>query len=59
MKRLGKNKLTLFRQALMSSTSLRNRPFHVVDETRTAAKCTENKKSTCKAPCFIVKYANL
>lgn len=52
MKKLGKNKLTLFRQALMSSTSLRNRPFHVVDETRTAAKCTENKKKHVQSALF-------
>ena len=59
--RLEKNKLTFFRQAMLSLISMRNRSFHVMDETRTAVKCTEKKNTckACKAPCFVVKYANL
>ena len=47
---------------LTSSTQLENRSFHVVERTRTSAKCQKMKNARAKRAkilFFIVKYANL
>ena len=47
---------------LTSSTQLQNRSFHVVEGTRTSAKCQKMKNARAKHAkilFFIVKYANL
>ena len=47
---------------LMSSTHLQNRSFHVVERTRTSAKCQKMKNARAKRAkilFLIVKYANL
>ena len=46
----------------VTSTEPQNKSFHVVDRTRTAAKCTKMKNARAKRAkllIFIVKYANL
>ena len=57
--RLEKNKLTFFRQAMLSLISMRNRSFHVMDETRTAVKCTEKKKTRVKRAKRLVSLLNM
>ena len=62
--RLGpeKTKLNLCHHMLTSSTQLQNRSFHVVERTRTSAKCQKMKNARAKRAeilFFIVKYANL
>ena len=42
----------------MSSTQLQNKSFHVVEKTRTSAKC-EKMKTARALLFFVVKYANL
>ena len=47
---------------LTSSTQLQNRSFHVVERTRTSAKCEKMKNARAKRVrllFFVVKYANL
>ena len=56
--RLEKKKLTFFRQAMLSLISMRNRSFHVMDETRTAVKCTE-KKTRVKRAKRLVSLLNM
>ena len=43
-----KKKLTACHQVLTSSTQLHKRSLHVVDWTKTAAKCTTMKKARAK-----------
>ena len=46
----------------MLSTQLQNRSFHVMERTRTSAKCTKKKNAHAKNATllyFIVKYVNL
>ena len=55
-------KLKFCRQALASFTQLQNVSFHVVDLTRTAAKCTviiNARAKRAKLLFFIVKFPNL
>ena len=57
-----KTKLNICDHALTSSTQLQNWSFHVVEITRTSAKCQEVKNARAKRAkilFFIVKYANL
>ena len=63
-KRLGhkKTKLNICHHILTSSTQLQNRPFHVVERTRTSSKCQKMKYARAKRAKIlfsIVKYANL
>ena len=63
-KRLGhkKTKLNICHHMLTSSTQLQNRSFHVVERTRTSAKCQKMKYARAKRAKIlfsIVKYANL
>ena len=44
-----KTKVNICHHILSSSTQLQNRSFHVVERTRTSAKCRKNEKCTCKA----------
>ena len=39
--------------------SVQNMSFHVVERTRTSAKCRKTKNARAKLLFFIVKYANL
>ena len=62
-KRLGhkKTKLNICHHMLTSSTQLQNRPFHVVERTRTSSKCQKMKNARAKRAKIlfsIVKYAN-
>ena len=62
--RLGhkKAKLNICHYMLTSSTQMQNRSFHVVERTRTSAKCQKMKYARAKRAkilFFIVKYANL
>ena len=55
-------KLNICHHMLTSSTQLQNRSFHVVERTRTSAKCQKMKNARAKRAkilFFIVKYANL
>ena len=54
-------KLKIYHQVLKSSTQLKNRSFHVVERTATAAKCITMKNARAKRAklFFVVKYANL
>ena len=57
-----KTKLDICHHMLTSSTQLQNRSFHVVERTRTSAKCQKMKDARAKRAkilFFIVKYANL
>ena len=57
-----KTKLNIYHHTLTSSTQLQNRSFHVVERTRTSAKCPKMKYARAKRAkllFFIVKYANL
>ena len=59
--RLGhkKTKLNIYHQMLASSTQLQNRSFHVVESTRTSAKCQKMKYARAKRAkilFFNVKY---
>ena len=57
-----KTKLNICHHTLTSSTQLQNRSFHVVERTRTSAKCSKMKYARAKRAkllFFIVKYANL
>ena len=62
--RLGhkKRKLNICHHMLTSSTQQQNRSSHVVERTRTSAKCQKVKRARAKRAqrlFFIVKYANL
>ena len=62
--RLGhkKTNLNICHHMLTSSTQLQNWSFHVVERTRTSAKCQKMKNARAKRAkilFFIVKYANL
>ena len=62
--RLGHKKTTLniCHHMLASTTQLQNSSFHVVERTRTSAKCQKMKNARAKRAkilFFIVKYANL
>ena len=55
-------KLNICHHMLTSSTQLQNRSFHVVERTRTSAKCPKMKNARAKPAkllFFVVKYANL
>ena len=55
-------KLNICHHMLTSSTQLQNRSFHVVERTRTSAKCQKMKYARAKRAIilfFIAKYANL
>ena len=57
-----KIKLNVCHHMLTSSTQLQNRSFHVVERTRTSAKCQKMKNARAKHAkilFFMVKYANL
>ena len=57
-----KPKLNICHHKLTSSTQLQNRSFHVVERSRTSAKCPKMKNARArraKLLFFIVKYANL
>ena len=55
-------KLSICHHMLSSSTQLQNRSFHIVERTRTSAKCPKMKNARAKRAkvlFFAVKYANL
>ena len=55
-------KLNICHHMLTSSTQLQNRSFHVVERTRTSARCPKIKNARAKRAkplFFVVKYANL
>ena len=55
-------KLNICHHMPTSSTQLQNRSFHVVERTRTSARCPKMKTARAKRVkllFFIVKYANL
>ena len=57
-----RTQLNICHHMLTSSTELQNRSFHVVERTRTSAKCQNMKYAHAKLAkilFFIVKYANL
>ena len=57
-----KTKLSICHHMLTSSTQLQNRSFHVVERTRTSAKCQKMKDARAKRAkilFFIVKCKNL
>ena len=57
-----KTKLNIWHHMLTSPTQLQNRSFHVVERTRTSAKCHKMKTARAKRAkilFFTVKYANL
>ena len=58
IRRLEEKKNTNSPHALTSSIQLKNRSFHVVERTRTAAECTKMKNARAKRAKVIVKYAN-
>ena len=46
-------------KALTSSIQPQNRSFHVVERTKTTAKCRKMKNARAKRANLMVKYANL
>ena len=57
-----KVKLNICHHMLATSTKRQNRSFHIVERTRTSAKCTKMKTARAERAnllFFIVKYTNL
>ena len=55
-----KTKLNIGHHMLTSFVQLQNRSFHVVERTRTSAKCPKMKNArTQRLSFFIIKYGNL